>query len=185
MASSADAAIQNDAISWIQIDDTVVPVVQRWYDDGGGRVDDMLPLQVIRYGMDLSDHASLAASFATTAECRHLSELCSKAGFEFHFGEITELVRLTDFMNQYGSQVSFHVLPDEDPFRYLCLKDEVGPTSLEAQQQQQQQQQQLLLQKPCPGFGSEFSDSDVQPIDLSIHRTNHWPTDQALEEVTN
>ena len=146
---------------WIQIDDIVVPVVQRRRQDDG-RVYDMLPWPVIKYGVSLPGQVALPLSLATAAECRHLSDLCEEAGFEFHFSEGTELIQLADFLRSYGDRVRFYTLPCDEPFRHLRTETANNAAA-----------------------GRDLNDPDEQPVDLSLHRTNSWTIDRDLEEVIN
>ena len=112
--------------NWVQINNTVVPVVHR--NTPAGHTEDYVSLAVIRHGAGLVIGVAAVTVKCTTAERARMSKLCSEAGFHFDFPADTELIRLSDIGKYNGNNVHIASLPNEDPFSHACfLSDKPSP----------------------------------------------------------
>ena len=115
-------------ISWVQLNNTVVPVIHRHYPDGEKDIC-FVPLPVLQYGSGLLNHSQIESVPCTSGEASELSHLCVNAGFNVTFSVETRLIEL-DSVPKYSKQkIIFSLLPDENPVDFAQFRSSGSPES--------------------------------------------------------
>ena len=109
---------------WVQVNNTVVPIVHRAIHNGYRTR--LVPLPVLQYGAGLLRDVALNTTEATLDECQELGELCQNAGFYFSFSPGTELVQMHQLLNVCRGAVTCSILPGLEPFRHAKLQLDDG-----------------------------------------------------------
>jgi hypothetical protein len=125
------------SISWVQLNNTVVPVIHR---KSPNQQQDLclIPLDVIRYATDLLNHASVHTVPCTSDEAVALTHACAQAGFNAIFSDTTMLIEL-DSVPKYSKQkIVFSLLPKSNPvgfarFRSNSNSDPIGDVRTEVE----------------------------------------------------
>ncbi|XP_050402796.1 uncharacterized protein LOC126819031 [Patella vulgata] len=118
--STPSREVLEKVCSWIQINNTVTPVIKR---------KDMtfVPLSVIKYAAGLLTNVQLDGIQPSPDDCAFLNETCKIAGFDFQFGKSTKLIELSEIARH--CQPTILQLPFEDPLKHARYLDTPSPSA--------------------------------------------------------